>query len=258
MRMKFGLDRVSLPAAGVALVLATGSSAVAQDGVGAPWAFEGAIYLWGASIGGETISGEDIDISFGDLVENLQFAGMAAVAARRGPWTLFGDFIYLDVESNQNVIVPNMIGGITGLSTGVSLKSFITTFGPAYQVYEGDRTRLSALVGARYLWVDSDLNLSRGFGLGGVTFSGENSAWDGVVGLRGQTQLTDKWSISYYGDVGGGDSAFTGQALLTANYRYRKVDLSFGYRYLSWDLDDFGPIDTLSLSGPFAGVKFTF
>lgn len=256
--MHFGLGKGVQPAACMALAVATAGGAGAQDSASGPWTFGAEIYLWGASIGGETLSGEDIDISFATIIENLDLAGMATLSANRGPWTLFSDFIYLDAQSNQNVLVPNAGGGVTGLSTGVGLESFITTFGAAYRVYENDRTQLSALAGARYIWQDTSLNLSLGLGFGGTTFSGKESAWDAIVGLRGQTQLSDDWSLGYYADVGGGDSHFTGQAVLAANYRYRQVDFSLGYRYLYWDMDDFGPIDTLDLSGPYAGVKFTF
>lgn len=96
----------------------------------------------------------------------------------------------------------------------------------------------------------SDLNLSRGFGLGGVTFSGSESALDGVVGLRGEARFNDDWSFSYYLDAGAGDSSFTGQTILAANYTYKSVEFALGYRYAYWDLKDFGPFDTMTLHGP--------
>ena len=48
--------------------------------------------------------------------------------------------------------------------------------------------------------------------------------WDGVVGLRGATDLNERWYITYYADVGTGDSDLTWQGLAAVNYRFSKVD----------------------------------
>ena len=54
------------------------------------------------------------------------------------------------------------------------------------------------------------------------------------------------------------NSDFTWQAALAANYRMKSADLVIGYRYMDFDLDNFGPIDDLNLGGPFLVVKFSF
>lgn len=243
---------------GLAFAAATAGSASAQEFSPEPWEFDIAVYLWGASIGGETTSGETVDIGFDDLIENLQFGGMAFLSAQRGNWGAFADLIYLDVQSNQNLLVPNSAGGLTGLSTGIGLNGFISTFGGSYQFLEANSTTLTATAGARYLWLNADLNLSRGFGFGGIDVTGSGANWDAVLGLRGRTEINDRWYLTYYGDVGAGDSKFTGQALLSANYRFERFDVAFGYRYLYWNFDDYLAFDTLNLSGPFAGLRFTF
>ena len=91
-----------------------------------------------------------------------------------------------------------------------------------------------------------------------VSESESGSNWDAVVGLRGETDLSDRWYLTYYGDVGAGDSDLTWQAAAAVNYRLEKVALSLGYRYIEWDFDDFGPFNDLDLSGAFAGVIVPF
>ena len=81
--------------------------------------------------------------------------------------------------------------------------------------------------------------------------------WDAVVGLRGNTRFNEKWYMSYYGDIGTGDSDLTWQAMAALFYHFKKAEVGVGYRYLDFDLNDFGPIDELKLKGPFLGVKFT-
>jgi hypothetical protein len=42
------------------------------------------------------------------------------------------------------------------------------------------------------------------------------------------------------------------------NYRFSKVDAAFGYRYLKWEFDDDDTFDDLDISGPYAGIRFSF
>jgi hypothetical protein len=80
--------------------------------------------------------------------------------------------------------------------------------------------------------------------------------WEGIVGARGEVELSDKWYLSYYADVGRGGSDLTKQAVLGLNYRFDKVVASMGYRYLDYDLR--GQLDDLTVKGPYAGVRFRF
>ena len=86
------------------------------------WEFEAAIYLWGASIGGKTGSGSDIDISFDDLLSNLEMTFMGAVGARKGKWSLMLDAIYLDVKGEDNFTIP-VDGSLINANGSVELTS---------------------------------------------------------------------------------------------------------------------------------------
>jgi hypothetical protein len=83
------------------------------------WEFAGEVFLWGASIGGTSSAGDDIDISFGDLIGNLDFALMGALAARRDRYTLFADLIYLDVSDGINT-TANIVG--RPVKTGIDVE----------------------------------------------------------------------------------------------------------------------------------------
>jgi hypothetical protein len=252
-----------------ALILAASVPAAATEGSGgdrvewfggAPpdrWVYGAEVYLWGAGIGGKSAAGSDIDVDFGDLIDNLELGFMGTLAAAKGKWTLFADLIYLDLEDDTTSTV-NVIGRPIRTEVDTELKGFISTFGGAYQVMETDTTRLNLLAGARYLWLDLDLELDVGEPIR-RKFSDSGNFWDGVVGLRGKTDLNEKWYLTYYADVGTGDSDLTWQALAAVSYRFQKVDAVVGYRYLDWDFDDDNEaFDDLNISGPFAGVKFGF
>ena len=84
---------------------------------------------------------------------------------------------------------------------------------------------------------------------------------DGIVGLRGRSKLNDKWSLSYYADVGTGDSDITWQVAGIIDYQLNeKWTLSAGYRYLKWEFErEREPlVDDFSISGPVFGARYDF
>ena len=220
------------------------------------WEFAGEVYLWGAGIGGTSSTGDDVDIDFGDLIDNLDFAFMGKLAARRDRWTVFADLVYLDVEDGINT-TANIVGRPAKTGIDVELRGFISTLGGAYRIWETDSTDLNILAGVRYLRLEADLDIDIGSRVS-QKYSDSGHVWDGIAGLRGKTDLNDKWYVHYYLDVGTGDSDLTWQALGGLNYRFEKFDAVVGYRYLYWDFDDSPTFDDLNLSGPYAGVKVRF
>jgi len=70
--------------------------------------------------------------------------------------------------------------------------------------------------------------------------------------------LTKKWYLPFYGDVGTGDSDLTWQVLAGIGYKFKWFDVVAAYRYLDWDFDDNPAIDDLNFSGPIVGIKFVF
>ena len=236
------------------IVLATFASTAKAETSG--WEFGVEAYLWGAGIDGRTTAGDKIDISFDNLISDLQLGFMGSVAASKDRWTLFADLVYLDVDDDETS-TANIIGRPVKTKVDVELKGFISTLGAAYRIVETDNTRFNVLAGARYLWLDTDLKFEIGEGIRDkVSESGH--VWDGIVGVRGATDLNERWYLTYYADVGTGDSDLTWQALAALNYRFSKFDAVLGYRYLDWDFDDNDTFDDLNISGPFAGVKFKF
>jgi hypothetical protein len=249
------LNQIQKFVAKLAITLAlSGAPVFAQDGSSDSWKWGAEFYFWGASLGGSTTSGGDIDIGIDDLIENLKFGAMGTLAAQKDDWTLFADMIYLDVGDSSSTTAT--IGPIAfPVSASIDLKGFITTAGAAYRVYDQRGTSIDATGGIRYLWLDATLDVSVPSIPRGVREEESGSNWDAVVGFRGKTDLNDKWYLTYYGDIGAGDSDLTWQALAAVNYRLERVDLSLGYRYLDWELNDFGPFNDLDLSGFFAGVR---
>ena len=249
----------NLACVSAAMLALVATSASAKDGPSDSWKWGADVYFWGASLGGKTTSGSNVDLPINKIIDNLKFGLMGTIVGRKGPWSVFSDMIYLDVGSSGTVNAN--VGGISlPVSAAIDLKGFISTTGVGYRVYEQSGTSLDATAGFRYLWLDGRVDVSipslPSVPAGEVKEVGSN--WDAVVGLRGRTDLNDKWYLTYYGDVGAGNSDSTWQAFAAINYRLKSVDLTAGYRYLDFNLGKFGPFKDLNLSGPFAGVKIAF
>lgn len=207
------------------------------------WEFMAELYLWGASIGGDSASGSDIDIDFDDLLDDLEMGFMGAFAARKGRWAFVADVIYLDVKDSESPM---------GIPTSVELTGWVLTPIVMYNLVDTEQGSLNVLAGARYLYLDSDLRV----GAAGIDDSGD--VWDGIIGIRGRYNMSKKWYLTGHVDIGTGDSDFTWQALAAIGYKFNRFDVVAGYRYLAWNFDDNKVFDDLNFSGPMIGVKFAF
>lgn len=222
----------------------SGSGFADESTMNDEWKFGGELYFWGASIGGETATGSDIDTDLDDILDSLEFAFMGSAGVRKGKWSLFADVIYLNVEDSGS-IAP-------GVDASVELTNWVVTPVAAYNVVETEKGSLSILGGARYLYLKADLDIG--------PFSGDESGsnWDGIIGARGDLDLSENWFLFGYLDIGTGDSEMTWQGVGGLGYRFKSFDLVAAYRYLSWDFDDDALIDDLDIHGPALGIRIPF
>jgi len=228
----------------ILIVCSAGTVSAEESAVDETWKFDAEIYFWGASIGGNSASGSDIDVAIDDILDNLKFAAMGVAAVRKGKWSLNTDLIYLDMEDSAT-LAP-------GVGANLELFGWVVTPFVGYSLVNTERIRLDILGGARYLNLKADLRV----GSARAEDSGGN--WDGIIGVRGDVNLTEKWFLPYHFDIGTGESDLTWQAFGGIGYRFKWFDAAVAYRYLSWDFDDNKALDDLYFHGPFAGIRFSF
>jgi hypothetical protein len=220
------------------------------------WQFAAELYLWYASIGGSTAEDGDLAIDANDLIDDLNMAFMGNIAARNNRWGLMVDALYLNASDNQNTMV-----GPVGVNVGVELDGWVVTPMVGYEVFSSDSLLLNAVAGARYLNLATEVDL-RNADPTGSPFSGSLSEsgnnWDGIIGVKGEASLSSTWFIPFHLDIGTGESALTWQGFAGLGYRFKRVDVLAGYRYLYWDFEDNAALDDLELSGIGAGIRFYF
>jgi hypothetical protein len=256
----------------VAGVLGTGQVEAAENLYDGNWRFSVTPYLWlpstNAALRFDLPSGSsNVSASKRDILEKLNFALMATGDVRKGDWSLFTDFIYLNL-SNQNAQVKTVTGpgGIVevpvNIGTHVKLKGFLWTLAASYTLVREPRVSLDVFAGFRDAQMKPRLDWEFAGPLGLTAKSGTVSrtavVWDGIIGIKGRVGLDESgtWFIPYYADVGWGGSSSTWQALGGLGYAFRWGDLSLTYRYLHYSTDGNRAIDNLALQGPALAATF--
>lgn len=247
----------------ISILMLSANNILASDN---DWKHEGAIYLWGAEIESKTSTGTDIEMTFDEILDNLNLAAMGTLGAQKGRFKLITDFIFMDLEDTEkgSVYVPIEHRNLTGFSVGekltVELKSWVVQPMVGYTIFEKDKTSLDLTIGARYLWLETDITYKT---TGPMTerkikISERDDVWDGIIGTRGKLKISDQWHIRGHLDVGTGDSDYSYQGLISAGYQHDKVTAAFGYRYLKWEFENDSALKNMKINGPFIGILYSF
>ncbi len=230
------------------------------------WAFSVTPYLWMVGLDGTmAVKGveADVDVDFGDILDNLDFAGEVHLEAKRGKWGLFFDPTYVKVGMSGN-------NGLT--SVDVESKFVMIEIGGFYEVLDRDlgssgRFHVvgAPLIGLRWIYLSVDVDFSGGPPIPDVD---ESEDWlDLFVGWRSTFTLSPKWTLHTRTDIGGfdigGSSDFAWNSQILFGYQMTKRStLMFGYRSLDVDYDS-GSGSSLfkydvTSSGPVIGTMIRF
>lgn len=219
------------------------------------WKFSADVYGWLPQINMETSAGDEMELPLSQILQNLNFTAMGGVSAQKGRWSGFSDFLYMNLQGKRTS-TANIINRPVETGVGIKMQALINTTAVGYSFVQNDSTEIKAFAGTRYLWLESDMSFNIGAAGGNVLAQGH--VWDGIIGVRGQTNFAENYFVSYYADVGAGQSDVTWQALAGLGYRFDKFDAILGYRYLDWNFANKANLDDLSVHGPFAGIKVHF
>jgi hypothetical protein len=230
----------------------------ASDG----WEFQVIPYMWALGMDGDVgIDGSvsSVDMSFGDIWDNLDFAGMMHVEARRDRWGLFVDPLYAKLSADGDVSI---------LNADVEVEMALVEFGALYRLNEPSpgpsltALTFDVLAGGRYMHMDTDIDIKGPLG-GKVSIDDDEDWVDPFIGLRIRVNMTRKLFLNLRGDIGGFGisecSDVTGNVLGVLGYQLNeRTAILAGYRYLSLDYENSGFEFDVDLSGPVFGVSVTF
>jgi hypothetical protein len=194
-----------------------------------------------------------VDLSFRDVLDNLDLAGMLMASARRGPWVFYLDTTYASLSSTAS---------LSGAYRDVRVDSETTTFSLALgrTIRETEQGALQAYVGARAWWLNNEIML-RETG-GAVRNQEEDANWiDPLVGIAGNHRISDRWTLFGAAEVGGfgvgADSEWS--VVFGGTFRVNEtLDLNVGWRHLDVDYEEDGVLYDAGQSGPLVGATFRF
>ena len=221
------------------------------------WTFAIAPYFWAAGMSGDTglfgLPPVHLDMDFGDILDNLDFAAMAIGEARYDRYSIFSDIMYTKISSGSGT--PR---GIIADHVDVTSETFAGLLGAGYSVLQNDRGNLDLVAGLRVWHASTEISFSGGI-LGGV--SREDSAtWvDGLGGIRAKYSITDKVYFTGWGLIGGGGANVDWDVAGGIGYSFNeKVSAVAGYRALGVDYSNDGFVMDIVEQGPIFGVVMHF
>ena len=227
------------------------------------WTYRMTPYGWLTSLNGsQTVRGRTVDVnaSFPRVVEATAGSGgtlvglMLDLEARNGPVSLLADVVWTDLgirRRGERTVTPEPgVVGTVGAAAEARLQMGIVEAGAAYEVARFGAVSLDALAGARY-WnqqgklsfdlagtVDlGDVVVARGLA---IAKSGSFSWLDGFIGGRARIAVAPGQEIQLRGDIGGGGSKGSWQALAAYSIEFaNRNGVSYsgvlGYRALYVD-----------------------
>jgi hypothetical protein len=221
------------------------------------WSFAASPYFWGASLSGKTsqfgLPTIKLDSSFSDILENLDFAFMAAAELRYERFSVIGDFMYTKLSSDADTPF-----GVLTKEIDVQAETVAGLLGVGYAVIDGPQGHLDVVGGIRVWSVDTTISFDGGF-LDGRERS-DSATWvDGMAGLRGKYMITPEWFVSGWGFVGTGGAKIDWDVAANIGYQFNNtISAIAGYRALGVNYRDDGFIFDTVQQGPILGVTVKF
>lgn len=244
-----------------AAAAATEVPAEVPEDAGSGWVWQVSPYVWAAGIDGEVSPFRraptiPLDLSFGEVLDDLRMGGFVNVWGRHGRFVVSADVMYVDLTDRGEVPALPGLGPTPGLSVRVDSRQIAATLLTGWRARTGPGLTLDLLAGLRW-W---DISTAATARFGGLSRDwDEDFSWvDPLLGFRAFLPLGERASVLIQADVGLGERR-TWQALGTLNYVLTDaLSASAGYKALSVDYDEDGHVFDATLTGPVLGLTWRF
>jgi opacity protein-like surface antigen len=222
------------------------------------WTFTVAPYLWVTGQEGKVATlppagPADLDISFSDVIDDMDMTLMGLVAARKGRIGIFGEVFHVDISSDIDT------GDILYSGGDYNQDLWAISLGVSYAVLQNNESLLDMVVGVRFWDLDNELKLDAG--ILPDARSREQESWNETfVGLRARTGLGEAWFLTGWGMVAvAGDSDTSWDVYAGAGYEYSdSISLTLGYRHQEIEYENGDFLYDIRMSGPVTGLSFRF
>ncbi|WP_027997973.1 hypothetical protein [Sinorhizobium arboris] len=221
------------------------------------WTFSFAPYFWAAGLSGDLqqfgLPAVDVDASFSDVFDHLDFALMATGEARNGPYSIFGDAMYIKLSGQGGT--PR---GVLADDVELATETFAGLLGAGYAIFDDGASRLDIVGGLRVWSVESELSFSGGV-LDGRSRTDDATWVDGMAGFRGTYSITPEIYLTGWGLAGAGGADLDWDVAAAIGYRFSDtVSALAGYRALGVDYSKDGFVFDVVEQGPILGLSVRF
>ena len=203
----------------------------------------------------------DAQVGPNQILANLNFALMGAIAIHYGDLALYGDFMNLNVSGGGLTKIRNV--GATNYTlngtAGGQIVPTLWTIAPGYRVFHNRYASIDILAGVQTLWLSTNGNATVTGPLGNTFQGGFNqfqSLSTFVAGFNGRVRLGGKFSVPFFYDYGFGQPS-SSQWLVGVKYGDRS-GISLDWRSLQYDATNANSmLQSLHLSGPLLGYTLS-
>ena len=227
-----------------------------------PWEYNVTPYGWLAGLDGNLgvvpgLPSEEVSLSFGDILKDLDYGLFLFSSARNDPWVIYFDGSAVQTTSTENV------GGPAIDSIKVKSRTSNLALAVGYSVASDAKYNVDGYLGARAWWLDTEITVDTqpGTGLGQIRSDSDASWVDPIVGVAGQYEASERWTLFGNAEVGGfGVGADLEWSVMAgATYAVNEwFGLTAAWRYLAVDYEDDGIVFDVSQTGPLFGATFRF
>lgn len=217
-------------------------------------------YAWAAALDGRAstlppLPATNLNLSFGDILENMNVGLMGAAEMRIGRWGFVADAMLSQVTPGGTLPGP-YFSSAKARSQTLTLQA-----GILYRIYSDETFDLDVGAGLRFWNLDNELKIAPGTLNLRIDHSVSQDWLDPVIAARMSARLGGPWSLTLSGDIGGFDiaSRLTWQAIGTINYQWNENWVfRAGYRalYVDYRKGDF--LYDTTMHGPLVAATYRF
>ncbi|PLX38691.1 MAG: hypothetical protein C0606_05425 [Hyphomicrobiales bacterium] len=229
----------------------------AETGTPSGWQFTVAPYVWAAGISGDVaqfgLPSSKLDMSFSDILKDLDISGMMVTEARYDRFSVVTDFSYVKTTTDEGTPF-----GI--LATGVKVTSETLRMAAlgGYQILGDENFRVDLNAGLQLTAAKTKMRFIGGI-LNGVRGTDSDVWVDGLVGFRARANLTEKLFMSGWANIGAGESDLVWDVMGGVGYNFTPSISGFaGYRASGIDYNKGGFVYDVVQHGPITGLVFRF
>ncbi len=224
------------------------------------WRFQLTLYGWATALDGKLgvrgLPPVNTNVSFSDILKNLDGAFMGAFTAQNDTWMVLGDLVASQLTARKTLdrVVD---AGIKAEQTMTIASGYV-----GYRLPFGSPSLdIRALAGVRYTNLDGTLTLYPRV-LPVAIERGASQNWtDPVVGVSVHYDFNERWFMNAIADVGGFGvgTRLSAQGFLAVGYKWtQNISTSIGYRALYQDYRNNGFVFDQTMHGLFVGLGIHF